>query len=631
MPTDLTIVRAAIHPAIGVARVGNSREFDGFFVGPEVLAAPALPSGDYKDQHGAIKRQAAQFRIYGYNAANEVVAEVTADNADIQWTVHLANKKAAWYEFQLALDIPEASTSAPPDSARRNKSVVGSNRSKLVIDPGPRTIQGRDQHGTAFQFTGGKFFQLDVPLGELRTDGRGHLFVLGGHGVSQSRTGANPVTFANNDDWCDDTSDGPVDAKVVINGTEIPVEGAWVIVAPPNYAPSLLTVRTMYDLLYDLMVHWGLLQAPAKVSFQSHIRPIFEGLSGLQWVNQGFASMFGAGSSFNFQDILPQLADGSSGNAAFRQNIYRHFRNPGSSQLGKDLWPMFYGDALDSLTTLVPDSSVTVRQGLASLSDLQLEWLKRWADGDFISDAAPSMLTSLADAALAEQPHMLDEASLAYCLADAFHPGCELTWPMRIQHLYSKAFRIKRRPAGSPAPDFGDVLTPAQAVSATGPLNGSVAGDLTKWMAVPWQTDTASCLSGYSFFRTGASLPTFWPARVPNDVLRAIDYKILMDTSKAVAERRTAFSRRLNWLRGFSGNDDIVRMVTEFHKLGIVEEQPGPDDLPGIPSRVWVESRPALPEPAATGITETVGAEDQHMKSAGRKLRQPGCYGLSPE
>ena len=55
-----TIVRAAIHPAIGIARVGNSQELDGYFVGPEVSDQPALALGAYKDQVGAIKRQAAR-------------------------------------------------------------------------------------------------------------------------------------------------------------------------------------------------------------------------------------------------------------------------------------------------------------------------------------------------------------------------------------------------------------------------------------------------------------------------------------------------------------------------------------------------------------------------------------------
>src|SRR3712207_8635357 len=44
-------------------------------------------------------RSAAQFRIYGYNAAGEVVRELTADWANIRWSAHVANRKAAWYQW----------------------------------------------------------------------------------------------------------------------------------------------------------------------------------------------------------------------------------------------------------------------------------------------------------------------------------------------------------------------------------------------------------------------------------------------------------------------------------------------------------------------------------------------------
>jgi hypothetical protein len=51
-----------------------------------------------------LKRQSARFRIYGLDASGKPLAELTAANATITWTVHIANKKAAWYEFQLAQD-----------------------------------------------------------------------------------------------------------------------------------------------------------------------------------------------------------------------------------------------------------------------------------------------------------------------------------------------------------------------------------------------------------------------------------------------------------------------------------------------------------------------------------------------
>src|ERR1044072_1655765 len=201
------IVRAAIHPSIGIARVGNSP--DGCFYGPEVTYPLPHPPGFYRDGNGALNRQSARFRIYGLDAGGKPLAELTAANADITWTVHLANKKAAWYEFQLAQDIPEALSA--PEQMLRNITV--SDRASLAIDPGPRRISGPDvQGGPEHPFDTGRFMGTPVYLGELRTDADGRLVVLGGHGKSASHTGTRAVTFANNDGWHDDVSDGPVTA-----------------------------------------------------------------------------------------------------------------------------------------------------------------------------------------------------------------------------------------------------------------------------------------------------------------------------------------------------------------------------------------------------------------------------------
>jgi hypothetical protein len=84
------IVRAAIHPSIGIARIGNSE--DQWFYGPEVTDPLPEPPGFYRETAtGALKRQAARFRVYGLDAKGRAVAEITAANADITWTVHLAN------------------------------------------------------------------------------------------------------------------------------------------------------------------------------------------------------------------------------------------------------------------------------------------------------------------------------------------------------------------------------------------------------------------------------------------------------------------------------------------------------------------------------------------------------------
>ena len=245
------IVRAAIHPAIGVARVGNSQEE--YYLGPEIPGGlPIAPDG-YKDSQGAMKRQAARFRVFGLDAEGQVVRELTEKEAKIEWTVKLANTKASWYDFETALDIPEAEP-----TTRRNPSYVGSQRDALKIDPGPRRVTG--QHDRAV-FNTGRFLGKRVYLGEIRTDHSGRLLVLGGRGESFSPDGQPLTTFANNYGWTDDTSDGPVTARVRLGSAELPVDPAWVVVAPPNYAPALAAdCCTLYDVISQTMIDIGWVQ-----------------------------------------------------------------------------------------------------------------------------------------------------------------------------------------------------------------------------------------------------------------------------------------------------------------------------------------------------------------------------------
>ena len=95
----MTITRCKIHPAIGVARVGDSP--DEFFVGPKSPAAMRVPR-PYKDGAGRIKRQAARFRMFGYDERRQGGAELTEADAEIRWTVQLANRKAAASRFALS-------------------------------------------------------------------------------------------------------------------------------------------------------------------------------------------------------------------------------------------------------------------------------------------------------------------------------------------------------------------------------------------------------------------------------------------------------------------------------------------------------------------------------------------------
>ena len=583
-----SIVRAAIHPSIGVARIGNSLEE--YFLAPEVVDPPPQPPGFYRDASGALKRQAVRFRIYGLNAQGQVVAELTPSNAEITWNVHLANKKAAWYQFQIALDIPEADSA--PHSYLRNITV--SDRCRLVIDPGAREITGVNiRGGSRYAFDTGQFMGTPVYLGEVRTDEQGRLLVFGGRGKSASSDGSPAVTFANNEGWCDDTSDGPVTATVKFQGTTLEIDPAWVVVAPPNYAPGQKSVRTMWDLMRDTAIDAKKLPKPTRPSFNTDIRPIFERLSRLQWVNAGFAAAFGWGGPNNYAtaEWLERLSQNNPDDVGMRRSIANQFRNFAWDSWSPKPWPWLYGDAMN-----LPPAE-TPRQN-STLTGTQLHFLQQWAKGDFDADYNPDRPTvrTLDEVPLTDQADMLDRASLEFCLADAFHPGCEMTWPMRHYSVYMAPFRIAHAPKNWIEPQYGAAMNPSDIawLLPYGPLGLQVPGGITRWMAVPWQTDTASCRSGYTK-KYDPYVPTFWPARVPNQVLTEEDYKIVMDSQHSLGKRLAAFARRASWNRPLGLKKDyptqINHMINFFGDMGVVENRQGPAD-PQFPPSLEVQDLP---------------------------------------
>ncbi|UIF88299.1 LodA/GoxA family CTQ-dependent oxidase (plasmid) [Cupriavidus necator] len=623
---DTRIVRAAIHPAIGIARVGNSATE--YYVGPQVLDPSPMPPGFYRDATGALKREAAQFRIYGYNAAGDVVRELTADWADIGWSVHLANRKAAWYQWQIAMDIPEAATTVLP---RRNAKVA--ERGTLVIDAGEQRIAGRNAASVTCV---GEYTGVPVKLGELLTDAAGRLLVLGGHGVSASPTGTpiyNPdddKSFINADGWYDDTCDGIVAASVSIEGRAIAVESAWVVTAPPNYGPQVKAVRTMYDLLYDLYVQSGWMAPPAAVSFMDDVHPILDRLTGLQWVNQGFATAFGYGGSFDFSSpvLIARLstlppAGQYDPNAELRYQIFNSFRPPNPPDGNQLPWPWLYGDAVTRPAGEGP------RQN-AAVSGTQYEILSRWASGDFIADWRPGRQgsASIDKVPLAGQPAMLDRAALDFCLADAFHPGCEMTWPMRHLSLYDKPFRIRVRPADVPEPDYGPTLDQATALSASGPLHAQSPGDINRWMGLPWQADTAYCRAGYDT-AYDPFVPTFWPARVPNHVLSADDYAIVADPSQPPARRIDAFNNRTNWNKPLRGTvaAQMEEMIRIFGSMGLLELRHAAGLGPAFPETMMVATYGPDVAPAdASGTSAAAAAKPPVEALAEVALKAPAVH-----
>jgi len=582
------VVRYVVYPCLGIARVGDSP--GEYFIGPEAPGQLVKPEGGFKDSAGRIKRQAARFRVYGLDEAGRAVREITAADAEITWRVHLANRKAAWYQFLNPMDLgPKYAKTAP----LRNGTITGRERRQLVIDPGSRSITGRGTQGKTYHFDTGTFMGKKVPLGELRTDQAGRLLVLGGLGRSASSAGKPATTFANNDGWHDDTSDGPVRATVRVGAKEYEAEPAAVAVTPPNYGQGLYGGVTLYDVVYDLFCRDPKFptDAPTRPSFWRHIYPIFERLVGNSWVSGGVNFLFGPGSPSDLTEpgLLSQLSSPAPEFRKLRTSYFNWFRDPAAAGGGREQekLPPFYGDAFGDYPNLGMDD--------LAVTPTQYQWLRQWAAGRFDADPADrGRPAALGEYPVRLRPHALDEANLESCLGGPFHPGIELTWTLRVASMWRAPFRLAMLNEGvEPRMDYGASLSPAEALGPGGVVHSSGPGTLTQWLGVPWQTDEASCLSGYEV-GTYLSLPSFWAARVPNQVLSERSYSRVMDPDLPAAQRLKHFFYRLTWLRYF-GPDRLTRIndnVARWSKLGVVVPQDGPADHAehGLPERFWVET-----------------------------------------
>jgi len=560
------ITHCKIYPGIGIARLGNSP--DAFFIGSEAPGHAPTPNGGFKDAQHRVKRQAARFRIYAYDSTGKVVQELTAADVDITWTVHLANKKASWHEFHSRYYPQKHSDNPIPPL--RNPDVP--NRDALVIDPGERSITGSNKQGQRFDT--GTFFETNVPLGELRTDEVGRLLVLGGYGHSGTTKEDNLIKhYANNNDWFDDTSDGPVTATVRLKGSAqtVPVTGAWVIVAPPKFTPELTNIVSFYDVAEEVAIAQQWLPAPDEVSFTRDIYPLLARIVHYPWVNQISLLGHGVGRGGNFLDPkqLTMLADNRDTAQSARQAIISRIRKPAPSldvhyppaeaveQANNRYMPRLSGD----------DGDAKIGQPATWFTVLpsQYEKLQRWANGQFTADwnGTPPIPPAFVDIPLQDQPAALNRAALEPCVGGPFYPGIEITFIATNKETYSEAFRL---------------------------ATGFQAGDITKFMALPWQADFYECRTNW------------WPAQRPDDIVPQSEYDKLLGTWSPDAQHEDAVAQLLaahkSWTRGIRDREQITAplpeetpeqyetrrdhvgdndMVDKWSELGFVVKQPTPD------------------------------------------------------
>jgi len=522
----------AIHPAIGVARMGNAPldldDASTFYIGPEAPyqvanASPDGTSGPAADpaykKNGKIKKQAQRFRIYEYQDGH-ARREITLDAEDVDaitWTVHLANRKAALDTGDASQGTLASPTYRPRDftpAVTRNAWVPLERRDILGIDAGATVIPPdgtlKPLGGTITLLPEGKTpVKTDVALGAAASEAdTGRLLVFAGDGLSQGVTKdgtlsqnaeignkADVAPFANSDDWYDQSADGRVTAEIRFHGGQTvrltaAQQAAWVICSVPRYVPGLNYFTTLYDVAENAVSSGR--DALSQPSFMRDIFPMLINVSRLQWVSAKGAEGHGQSKAGYFlsRDKLQHLADNNSDPASvafkMRQSVFVRMRDP--NQLPERPCDTLTRDQIEPRKMpQLPDEVITgpgtEDWDIAAITPLQYAMLEKWRDGDFVADFTGALprYVPLDRIDIGDQPAALDRAALSGTAGTPFYPGIESWNIMQVSEMYAAPFRL-----------HSDVRP----------------GDLSMGNALPWQADFLDCSD------------TWWPVQRPGQVTR---------------------------------------------------------------------------------------------------------------
>jgi hypothetical protein len=545
----MAIVSLKIHPAIGVARLGNSP--DEFFVGPERLWDPPDPSGGFKDTSGRVKRQAARFRVFAYHDDGSI-KELTAADATITWTVQLANKKAVSNNVDGACQGASCTPSEPGQYTVTATAFTGDTEVRgeamLVVEPQPKPLARLRLHpaeatiilGASQSYTARGLAEDGTDLGDYtatagfattRSGSSADLVIdpkprcLDGPGQRQAfhdgqirfpgaaaavtvplgemRTddegrllvlggfgisaspAGRPIEGLTSRGWYDDISDGPITATVRLHGTE---EDLPVVGAWVLVGPPKFGPQLESVItLYDVLFQMGVDQG-------WHTRP-----ERPSYTNDIYPILQRARTMRWVIEIPPRRHSWADPvyQAAKRQGIFRRLTDPG-------------GDAGPAAT--MPQLNA------ATLTETQYAAMRAWKDDNFIRDwTAPPVPSPQVT------PEELDSAALTGCVGASFSPGIE---------------------AGGFGPE--PIVEPSRYLGGDDPMrldHSKVSpGDMTEHMALPWQADFAACSTGW------------WPVPRPSEVV----------------SQTSATGEYVGWDRDVQSSEEMVR---GWHSLGFVLRQ----------------------------------------------------------
>jgi len=570
-----------IHPAIGIARVGNSLSNDDWYAAPTTIGGTPTeynantktfqPVTRFKNSEGQIRKQAAVFTVY---KKGEELQIGDADIVNIKWKCWVANKKPIWWNFSLLcgdLMLGEdnsyeywskkmkTGTQTPVCNLRNATVTEAADRQKYIINPGPRECDLASGNFSAkFNYDLSKYNAPTFPgegalngkliegtlinsLGDMTmTHESGKpvsLFVRGGHGYSCGERSANFASFAGADGWFDDTSDGPVECELTLKNGEVVTLKAWVLSASPKYAPNLVNISTWDDTVFDMAVrfrdfgkklnminkdnHFILGADGFKPHPETDINPIFKRMKDYQWVSNIAVMTQFATPPFDVCNNSPS-----------KEELAR-----------RQTWFSLLRPAID-LKSAANVEAVTYdpHQDVYSNGANSFPYMPQNAgDGCVNADAASGPMSKFVTLTPTQYYLMyqwayghtsptpndyglndLDRASLGNCVGYPNSPGIETCWNNRNPNIYEHddVYRLRSVPIDKLL-KTGLSLTRDETAR---PL-GCEPGDMSKRMAIPWLADFAECTTqpiNFTDSNKNRTPPQYysywWPAQSPYNV-----------------------------------------------------------------------------------------------------------------
>jgi hypothetical protein len=563
-----------VHPAIGIARVGNSEEY---YLGPETAAGLPLPNQpnnpargglpinpatnetitdkDLRDASGAFKRQAARFRIFQYSndklgsyptgQGSEITIGSTVNGKtvkDIVWTVHVANKKANTYKLN---EDPPAGIDAYkngnlPDI--RNKSVANGDPNDpkritmLTIDPGPRTISGANTGSVKFD---------KVTTASVYQAGSG-VVQLGNYPKSYPGDSFNNL-------YC---PAGPIDTLGELRTDaqgHLLVLGGYGRACGWGGSPPPLDHDVNNDNWFDDASDGPV--SAVLVLDDNSVQPVQVGA----WVvttDPGYAPQ-----TLNIVSLWDDMYDTWVRSLALNPALFDRtkvglgeFQTSYKPSFPDQLEPIFQSVALQRWNINLNHTGINIHHAVGKITastdpshsviNPVSSTIRNPNDSSQWSVGPPLMPGSLGDSnqdflvvsktqyffltqwqnkhftagpgpALGPGEY-LDKVTLQNCLGGRFSPGIDLTFNVRDPDLYIKdwgtsgPFRIKPKPLDYSGVKPNVPLLTEGYVPLQSRNAGAEPGDISKFMAIPWHTDYNSCATHPATYPAKAGDYLYW-------------------------------------------------------------------------------------------------------------------------